>query len=275
MARIRTIKPEFWLDEDLSELSCETHMFAAALLNHCDDEGYFKANPKLLHAQIFALRELDGSVTDFVKSLEGAGYLSCFTGADGKLYGQVINFNKHQSINKATASKIKGLKQITQQSGSCPVVLPSGKERKGTGNREQGKEQGTGKGNTNIAQFPNHSKMFDDFYAEYPNKKDRKRAKVVFEKFKPDEQLFEKIMSGLKNQIAWRSSHPPGQFLPEWKHPSTWLNGENWQDELEEPSLKQVNGRNNRQSVSDHNAQAAGEWLASQQPVIEVNQNER
>jgi hypothetical protein len=139
MARIRTIKPEFWLDEDLSELSCETHMLAAALLNHCDDEGYFKANPKLLHAQIFALRELDGSVTELVQSLSEIGYLTLFNGTDGKFYGHVTNFNKHQTINKATASKIKGLKQLPSDYGSATEQLPLGKERKG---KEQGKEQG-------------------------------------------------------------------------------------------------------------------------------------
>ena len=137
MARIRTIKPEFWLDEDLSELSCETHMFAAALLNHCDDEGYFKANPKLLHAQIFALRDLDGTITVLVQNLENIGYLTVFTGTDGKKYGHVTNFNKHQTINKAKPSKIKELRLIPSEYGSDNEQLPVGKEQ-GTG---KGKEQ--------------------------------------------------------------------------------------------------------------------------------------
>ena len=42
MARIRTIKPDFWKHEDLSALPEITHMLAAALLNHADDEGFFK-----------------------------------------------------------------------------------------------------------------------------------------------------------------------------------------------------------------------------------------
>lgn len=138
MARIRTIKPEFWIDEDLSELSAEAHLFAAALLNHCDDEGYFKANPKLLHAQIFALRECSGSVPDHLKNLEEIGYLRLFSGSDGKQYGCVKNFNKHQSINKPTASKIKPLEEIPDNSGSTTGEIPAGKERKG---KEQGKEK--------------------------------------------------------------------------------------------------------------------------------------
>ena len=38
MARIRTIKPEFWRDEDLSGLPAETALLAIGLLNHADDE---------------------------------------------------------------------------------------------------------------------------------------------------------------------------------------------------------------------------------------------
>lgn len=135
MARIRTIKPEFWTDEDLSALSAEDHLFAAALLNHCDDEGFFKANPRLLHAQIFALRDLSGTVPVFVQNLKNIGYLRTFQGSDGKEYGEVINFNKHQSINKAKPSKIKPLELIRDTSGTDTGRIPVGKEQ-GTGNRE-------------------------------------------------------------------------------------------------------------------------------------------
>lgn len=263
MARIRTIKPEFWLDEDLSELSCEAHMLAAALLNHCDDEGYFKANPKLIHAQIFALRELSGSASELLNNLNDIGYLTLFNGADGKVYGHVTNFNKHQTINKPTTSKIKGLKVDAQDYGNATVALPVGKERKG---KEQGKEQG--KESASVAQLPSNSKMFDEFYEAYPNKKDRKRAKVAFDKIRPDENLFLEIINGLKNQIAWRKEHPPGYFLPEWKNPSTWLNGENWQDVLESPSKKPTH-RSGPVTVSDHNSQVMGEWLASKQSSLE------
>jgi hypothetical protein len=39
MGRIRTIKPEFTQDEELSTLHCETHLFAAGLLCYADDFG--------------------------------------------------------------------------------------------------------------------------------------------------------------------------------------------------------------------------------------------
>ncbi|GAB0505006.1 hypothetical protein KU15F69_18860 [Escherichia coli] len=57
MARIRTIKPEFWTDEDMAELSEPACLLAIGLLNYADDEGYFNANPKLIKAAVFPIRE--------------------------------------------------------------------------------------------------------------------------------------------------------------------------------------------------------------------------
>jgi len=137
MARIRTIKPEFWRDEDLSRISAEAALLAIGLLNHADDEGFFSANTKLIEADVFPLRELSGSVTGMVEELRSIGYIKVFSGSDGKRYGQVVNFEKHQVINKKSPSKIKDLCDSEDDSSSPTVVLPTGKERKG-------KEHGTG-----------------------------------------------------------------------------------------------------------------------------------
>ena len=95
-----------------------------------------------------------------------------------------------------------------------------------------------------------------------------KRGQVDLRARSEAENLFLEIINGLKNQIAWRKEHPPGYFLPEWKNPSTWLNGENWQDVLESPSKKPTH-RSGPVTVSDHNSQVMGEWLASKQSSLE------
>lgn len=132
MARIRTIKPEFWLDEDLAEVSAEAVLLAIGLLNQADDEGYFKANPKLIQAAIFPLRELSQNIHGILNELSNIGYITLKTGSDGKEYGLVTNFSKHQKINRPSASKIKALMEFSEDS-----VSPH--PRKG---KEQGKEQG-------------------------------------------------------------------------------------------------------------------------------------
>ena len=55
MARIRTIKPEFWRDELLAGISAEAALLAIGLLNHCDDEGFFNANQKIMSVKKFEI----------------------------------------------------------------------------------------------------------------------------------------------------------------------------------------------------------------------------
>ena len=68
---------------------------------------------------------------------------------------------------------------------------------------------------------------FDKFWQEYPLKVNKKRSKQLFHKAIRSGTSFEKIMEGLKayktNKEDWRK----------WMHPTTWLNGEHWQDEYE------------------------------------------
>ena len=138
MPRIRTIKPEFWRNEDLSAISAEAALLAIGLLNYCDDEGYFNANPKLIESDVFPLRELSGSCPVLIDELHRIGYLAMFSGSDGKKYGQIVNFEKHQVINKKNISRIKELIDLPDDYGSDTVGVRVGKERKG---KEQGKER--------------------------------------------------------------------------------------------------------------------------------------
>lgn len=137
MARIRTVKPEMAQDEDLASCSIEAQLLAIRLLNFADDEGYFKAHPALIKASCFPL--IDSlNVPVMLRELSEVGYLRLETGSDGKDYGQIVNFLKHQSINKPYPSKIKDLIAVPECSGSDTGALPSGMEWNGKG-MEQGK----------------------------------------------------------------------------------------------------------------------------------------
>lgn len=136
--RIRTVKPEFWQDEDLAEV-CETsRLVAIGLLNCADDEGFFNANEKLVKSLLFPITDPSVSIHECFKQLMKIGYLKLYKCNEGKkTYGYVINFTKHQKVNRPSPSKIKGLVDFTEQS-----VIDHELFTTGTGNREQGKEQG-------------------------------------------------------------------------------------------------------------------------------------
>tara|TARA_Y100001973_G_scaffold103238_1_gene170043 strand:- start:9 stop:425 length:417 start_codon:yes stop_codon:yes gene_type:complete len=70
---------------------------------------------------------------------------------------------------------------------------------------------------------------FDDFWAIYPRKKEKKRAKNYFNKLTKKTQL--ECIEGVKMYIKQiEAQGTEKQFI---KHPSTFINGENWEDEFE------------------------------------------
>jgi hypothetical protein len=139
MARIRTIKPDFWRDESLSMVSPEAALLAIGLLNHADDEGYFNAHPKLIESDIFPLRELSNTITVLIDELHGISYITLFQGSDGKRYGHICNFSKHQVINKKNPSKIKDLCKQQEDYRTTTVMLPVGMEGKRIGKEKEKK----------------------------------------------------------------------------------------------------------------------------------------
>lgn len=95
MARIRTIKPDFFFDEDLSKLSPHTRLFFIGLWNHADREGRGEDRPVKLKALIFPYEELDGE--KMMKALTPHFVVRYLV--DGKKYFQIVNFKKHQYPN--------------------------------------------------------------------------------------------------------------------------------------------------------------------------------
>lgn len=132
MARIRTIKPEFWLNEELASLSDRARLLAIALLNHSDDKGLFLANPALVRAACFPFDEHSQNVLGGLQELSRIGYVEVRE-CSGKTIGRVVNFLEHQRIDKPQKSKLIAL-------------------------WEQGEPQGNAVNNEDSAQFQDHSK---------------------------------------------------------------------------------------------------------------------
>jgi hypothetical protein len=72
---------------------------------------------------------------------------------------------------------------------------------------------------------------FETFWKAYPIKSGKKKAFEKWKKLKPTPKLLQTILAAIDAQLKWRrNAH--GQFRPEWPHPTTWLNGERWNDNL-------------------------------------------
>lgn len=109
MARIRTIKPEFWEDETVATLSRDARLLFIATFNMADDEGLLRWTPDFIKAQVFMYDHdltLEG-ITTIMKEITDAGLLYPYLG--GKLNQRlacIINFHRHQKINRPQPSKL-------------------------------------------------------------------------------------------------------------------------------------------------------------------------
>jgi hypothetical protein len=144
MARIRTVKPEFWINEELALLPAETRLLAIGLLNHSDDEGYFRATPQILKAAIFPYSDNSTNIPRMLQELSGAGYVRLGIGEDGKQYGHVINFLRHQRVDKPKPSEIKEIIEFQEHSKNLPRTIqePSKEEWKGMEEEREREREG-------------------------------------------------------------------------------------------------------------------------------------
>lgn len=108
MARIRTVKPEFWESETIGCLSFGARLLFLACLNLADDEGLLRWNANYLSAHAFMYDELDPkNLSKWMSELEQNELVFAYEG--GKVsykLAWIINFKKHQVINKPQPSKL-------------------------------------------------------------------------------------------------------------------------------------------------------------------------
>lgn len=100
MARARFIRPEFFTDEKVSDLPFGACMLFAGIWCHSDLRGVFERSPRLLRGLIFPMRDgIDiATVGKWLDEMEAAGLIGRFE-ADGKTWGFVKNWEKHQQIS--------------------------------------------------------------------------------------------------------------------------------------------------------------------------------
>ena len=70
--------------------------------------------------------------------------------------------------------------------------------------------------------------LFDTFWQEYPKKVAKKEARRVFARIHPDLELTQTMIRAVQAQSESRQWQDP-KFIP---NPTTWLNQERWNDEL-------------------------------------------
>lgn len=187
MARIRSIKPEFWTSEQVMECSTNARLLFIGLWNFCDDHGRHPSSPKQIKALVFPADDFSSDdVRRLLDELASNGLIS-FYAVDGKDYFQVTGW-QHQKIDRPQSPKYPGPTDDGSPNGRR--TLPTdrkGEDRKG---KEGEEDRGADAPSENLAfvgrvvrlkadQFENWRKAYhaipdlvaeltkaDDFYSE-------------------------------------------------------------------------------------------------------------
>lgn len=101
MARIRTIKPEFWEDEKIAQLPMPCRLFYIGCWNFADDFGIIKGNATLLKSWIFPYDEdlRVSEIKKWIDALVDARMLVPII-SNGESYYIIRTFRSHQVLDK-------------------------------------------------------------------------------------------------------------------------------------------------------------------------------
>lgn len=107
MARIRSIKPEFWTSEQVMECSPNARLLFIGLWNFCDDAGRHPLAVKQIKALVFPSDDFTADdVSRMLDELSTNDLIQRYT-VDGKGYFQVTGW-QHQKIDRPQSPKYPG-----------------------------------------------------------------------------------------------------------------------------------------------------------------------
>lgn len=105
MARIRTIKPEFWTDSFMVQLPPLARLFFVALWTEADDHGCIPDEPERIAMEVMPREdphEIDGWLEFFI----AADRIERYVAEDGFSYLRVKNWERHQRVDRPSKSKL-------------------------------------------------------------------------------------------------------------------------------------------------------------------------
>jgi hypothetical protein len=158
MARIRSVKPEMFTSTTVAGLPMPVRWTFVGLLTYADDQGRGRDEARLVKAAVWPLDdEMPWQrVAEHLDELERAG-LICRYEADGKRLLHVSGWSEHQAISHPAKPKLPECPKASHRVPPDGHRKPSGESPEERGEtplgKEQGREQGTGKGSTTVVEL--------------------------------------------------------------------------------------------------------------------------
>jgi hypothetical protein len=143
MPRIRTIKPDFFTDEDVAELAPLVRLLFIAMWTLADKAGRLKDKPSTIKARCLPFDKLD--VDDALLQLEGGRFIQRYE-VESIPYIQIRTWNDHQRPHHTEKPSVippcdNGYLTVRQPSVTAHdpcahIGMEKGKERNGEGERK-------------------------------------------------------------------------------------------------------------------------------------------
>ena len=298
MARARNIKPGFFTNDELGELSPLARLAFIGLWGQADFNGNMKCKPKRLKVEILPYDNVD--FAELISELEGCGFVQRYqVGNENFLH--VVNFQKHQRPHKNEVLRGTDIpKPVTQQgpNGTDPEQNRSETEQERDENRSNPPDTGyripdsgypqpdadknTGPANAEPASDPGKAKKFtdDDFekfwkfcrehwFGRVGTKAD---AKDAFKKLKPETDDLREILKLTRQECEYRRRVEATEgFCENMKHVCRWVKVRGWEDVKERieagPALSLVASQDSTQVNKPHRPPMPRPDRAPQKPT--------
>lgn len=239
MARTRTIKPEFWDDEKLSNCSRDARLIFIGLWNNSDDYGVVKGSHLWLRNKILPYDNVNQKLfSKWLHELESGKFIIPFDKSGEKFYF-IKSFLKYQKIDRPSkARNPEPPKNILDEYSACAQgILVAETETETETEIETEIET-----ETNV--------LFENFWDLYDKKRgDKIKLEKLWHKLTDEER--EKIMLYIPK---YKLSQPDKKYR---KDPQTFLNNKSWKDEIiEQGNNNNINRiTNGVKPIGEHNVQ--------------------
>jgi len=231
MARSRNIKPGFFSNEHLAEVDFATRLLFIGMWTEADREGRLEDRPRRLKMALFPADNVD--IEKMLADLDHLGFITRYTAGSFKAI-QIVNWAKHQNPHvkeaRSTIPPMPELEPCQEKNGASTVQAPD----------EHGSFPADSLSLDSGFLIPDSlppspapvvsEDLFPKFWKIYPRKVGKDKAEKAWGKLKVTRELFDLMATALAKQVLtpdWIKEK--GQYIP---HPSTWLNGKRWEDEI-------------------------------------------
>jgi hypothetical protein len=114
MARIRTIKPEFTQSESIGRLSRDARLLFIQIWTIVDDSGRARASSRGLASALYPFDDdARGLIDEWLRELQREQLITRYE-VGGSAYLEVINWRKHQKIDRPSVSRLPSIDEASR-----------------------------------------------------------------------------------------------------------------------------------------------------------------